>query len=99
MLVVNAGILLGLGAASFSILFAVASSRPDEFGCSTISRGMAIPRLVSSLSWTVGPALGAVLVVSDRFSRRIPGSGLASWTVAGHRFLHPRERSSIAEGR
>ncbi|MGR9355038.1 MFS transporter [Rhizobium leguminosarum] len=79
MLVVNAGILLGLGAASFSILFAVAKGRLDEFGGSTISRGMAILRLVSSLSWTVGPALGAVLVSQTGF----PGVFLGAASLAG----------------
>ncbi|MBY2919791.1 MFS transporter [Rhizobium leguminosarum] len=67
MLIMNAGILFGLGAASFSILFAVAKGRLDEVGGSTVSRGMAILRLVASLSWTIGPALGAVLVSQAGF--------------------------------
>jgi SET family sugar efflux transporter-like MFS transporter len=40
-LVLNAGILFGLGAASFSILFAVAKGRLDLVGGSTVSRGVA----------------------------------------------------------
>lgn len=67
MLIMSAGILFGLGAASFSILFAVAKARLDEVGGSTVSRGMAILRLVASLSWTIGPALGAVLVSQTGF--------------------------------
>jgi MFS transporter, SET family, sugar efflux transporter len=74
MLIINAGILFGLGAASFSILFAVAKGRLDEVGGSTVSRGMAILRLVASLSWTIGPALGAVLVSRTGFSSVFVGA-------------------------
>jgi len=85
MLILNAGILFGLGAASFSILFAVAKSRLDEVGGSTVSRGMAILRLVASLSWTIGPALGAVLVSQTGFPSVFVGAaslaGLALTTV------------------
>jgi len=77
-LVLNAGILFGLGAASFSILFAVAKGRLDQVGGSTVSRGMAILRLVTSLSWTVGPALGAVLVSQRGF----PGVFLGAASLA-----------------
>jgi SET family sugar efflux transporter-like MFS transporter len=74
----NAGILFGLGAASFSILFAVAKGRLDLVGGSTVSRGMAILRLVASLSWTIGPALGAVLVSQKGF----PGVFLGAASLA-----------------
>lgn len=77
-LIVNAGTLLGLGAASFSILFAVAKGRLDKVGGSTVSRGMAILRLVASLSWTIGPALGAVLVSQQGF----PGVFLGATSLA-----------------
>jgi SET family sugar efflux transporter-like MFS transporter len=77
-LVLNAGILFGLGAASFSILFAVAKGRLDLVGGSTVSRGMAILRLVASLSWTIGPALGAVLVSQKGF----PGVFLGAASLA-----------------
>ncbi|MBB3660633.1 SET family sugar efflux transporter-like MFS transporter [Rhizobium sp. BK650] len=66
-LIMSAGILFGFGAASFSILFAVAKHRLDEVGGSTVSRGMAILRLVASLNWTIGPALGAILVSRTGF--------------------------------
>ena len=83
MLVVNAGILFGLGAASFSILFAVAKGRLDQVGGSTVSRGMAILRLVASLSWTIGPALGAVLVSKTGFPGVFLGAAsLASLSLA-----------------
>lgn len=78
-LVLNAGVLFGLGAASFSILFAVAKGRLDQIGGSTVSRGMAILRLVASLSWTIGPALGAVLVSQKGF----PGVFLGAASLAG----------------
>jgi len=78
MLVVNAGMLFGLGAASFSILFAVAKGRLDQLGGSTVSRGMAILRLVTSLSWTIGPALGAILVSQRGF----PGVFLGAASLA-----------------
>jgi SET family sugar efflux transporter-like MFS transporter len=77
-LVLNAGILFGLGAASFSILFAVAKGRLDLVGGSTVSRGMAILRLVASLSWTIGPALGAVIVSQKGF----PGVFLGAASLA-----------------
>lgn len=48
MLIISAGILFGLGAASFSILFAVAKGRLDEVGGATISRnGYPSPRGVA----------------------------------------------------
>ena len=78
MLVVNASILFGLGAASFSILFAVAKGRLDQVGGSTVSRGMAILRLVTSLSWTIGPALGAILISQRGF----PGVFLGAASLA-----------------
>lgn len=62
MLILNAGILFGLGASTFSILFAIAKGHLDQVGGATVSRGMATLRLVASLSWTVGPAVGALLV-------------------------------------
>jgi SET family sugar efflux transporter-like MFS transporter len=83
MLVANAGILFGLGAASFSLLFAVAKGRLDQVGGATVSRGMAILRLVASLSWTIGPALGAVLVSQAGFSGVFLGAAsLAALSLA-----------------
>lgn len=82
-LVVNAGILFGLGAASFSILFAVAKGRLDQVGGSTVSRGMAILRLVTSLSWTIGPAIGAILVSQRGFQGVFLGAAsLAALSLA-----------------
>jgi SET family sugar efflux transporter-like MFS transporter len=51
-----------------------AKGRLDEVGGSTVSRGMAILRLVASLSWTIGPALGAVLVSRTGFSSVFVGA-------------------------
>jgi SET family sugar efflux transporter-like MFS transporter len=78
-LVLSAGILFGLGAASFSILFAVAKGRLDQVGGSTVSRGMAILRLVASLSWTIGPALGALVISKAGF----PGVFVGAASLAG----------------
>lgn len=78
MLILNASILFGLGAASFSILFAIAKGNLDQFAGPTVSRGMAILRLVASLSWTIGPALGAFLVSTTGF----PGVFLGAASLA-----------------
>src|SRR5690606_24230589 len=61
LLILNAGVLLGPSAASFALLFAVAKAHLDQAGGATTARGMALLRLVSSLSWAIGPALGACL--------------------------------------
>jgi MFS transporter, SET family, sugar efflux transporter len=67
LVVLNAGVLFGLSAASFALLFAVAKAHLDQVGGSTVSRGMAALRLIASLSWTIGPALGAILVSARGF--------------------------------
>lgn len=67
LLMLNAGVLLGLSAASFALLFAVAKAHLDQAGDATAARGMALLRLISSLSWAIGPALAAVLVSTNGF--------------------------------
>ncbi len=58
---------LGLGSASFSLLFAIAKGQLDLVGGDTVSRGMAGMRMVSSLAWAIGPAIGAALVAVASF--------------------------------
>ncbi|MEQ1769924.1 MAG: MFS transporter [Devosia sp.] len=54
--------LLGLGSASFSLVFAIAKGHLDQVGGDTVARGMASLRMMSSLAWAIGPAMGAILV-------------------------------------
>lgn len=61
-LFLNAAVLFGIGSASFALLFAMAKRALDDTDDKTISSGMAALRLGNSLSWAVGPALGAVAV-------------------------------------
>jgi len=67
LLVLIAGVLFGLSAASFALLFAVAKAHLDKVGGATVSRGMAVLRLIASLSWTIGPAFGALLISTNGF--------------------------------
>jgi SET family sugar efflux transporter-like MFS transporter len=62
MLLLDAAVLFGLSSASFALLFALAKGYLDRIGGIAVSRGMASLRLTSSLSWAVGPAVGAALV-------------------------------------
>ncbi|MDM9627604.1 MFS transporter [Rhizobium sp. S152] len=76
LLVLNAGVLFGLSAASFALLFAVAKAHLDQIGGSTVLRGMAALRLIASLSWTIGPALGAILIALKGFAGVYFGAAL-----------------------
>jgi len=67
MLVLDAAILFGLSSASYARLFALAKGYLDRAGGLTVSRGMAALRLITSLSWAVGPAMAAALVSSRGF--------------------------------
>jgi SET family sugar efflux transporter-like MFS transporter len=68
MLIVIGFTLFGLGSASFGLLFAIAKGQLDVVGGETVQRGMASMRMISSLAWAIGPALGAVLVAFASFS-------------------------------
>lgn len=59
--------LLGLGTASFALLFAIAKGQLDRADAETSARGMATMRLLSSLGWAIGPAMGAGLVAFGSF--------------------------------
>ncbi|WP_423065764.1 MFS transporter [Devosia sp. CN2-171] len=70
--------LFGLGGASFGLLFAIAKGQLDVVGGETVQRGMASMRMISSLAWAIGPAIGAVLVAFGSFRGVYLGaSGLA----------------------
>jgi SET family sugar efflux transporter-like MFS transporter len=61
-LVVIAAIPVGVGGAAFTLLFALAKRQLDAVDATTAERGVAALRMLSSLGWAIGPALGAVLV-------------------------------------
>jgi SET family sugar efflux transporter-like MFS transporter len=83
MLVLDAAVLSGLSSASYALLFAMAKGYLDLAGAVTVSRGMATLRLLSSLSWAVGPAIGALLVAARGFSSVYVGAAaLASSSLA-----------------
>ncbi|MFK0335379.1 MFS transporter [Rhizobium sp. NPDC090275] len=93
LLILGAGVFFGLSAASFALLFAVAKAQLDQLGEPVVSRGMALLRLVSSLSWTIGPALGAVLIFATGYegvylgAASLAASALAIVTFARMRVL------------
>jgi len=62
MLWLNAAVFLGVSSASFALLFAIARTYLEEANDAVISSGMAALRMGGSLSWAVGPALGAAIV-------------------------------------
>lgn len=62
MLLLNSATLLGISAASFPLLFAIAKSYLNGTDHRVIASGMAALRMATSLSWTVGPALAAAAV-------------------------------------
>jgi SET family sugar efflux transporter-like MFS transporter len=62
MLMVIAFLLLGASNTAYALLFAIAKNHLDGRGAATASRGMAALRMISSLSWAIGPAVGAGLV-------------------------------------
>lgn len=61
-LMLIAFVLFGFGNASYALLFAIAKDDLAGAGSQTESRGMAALRMISSLSWAIGPAIGAGLV-------------------------------------
>jgi SET family sugar efflux transporter-like MFS transporter len=62
MLLVNAFVLFGLASSSQALLFAIARGYLDRIGGDVVHRGMASLRMTISLSWAIGPAVGAALV-------------------------------------
>ncbi len=76
MLLAVAFVLFGLSNASFALLFAMAKGYLDRVGGETVSRGMASLRMTSSLSWAIGPAVGAALVATWSFAGVYAGAAL-----------------------
>lgn len=76
MLIVGAFLLGGLSSASYALLFAMAKGYLDRVGGETVLRGMASLRMTSSVSWAIGPALGAALVALWSFEGVYLGAGL-----------------------
>lgn len=78
MLIAVAVALFGPSSASFALMFAMAKGSLDRVGGETVSRGMASLRVASSLSWAIGPALGAALVAGWSFTGVYVGAALLS---------------------
>ncbi len=76
MLLLVAFVLFGLSSASYALLFAMAKGYLDRIGGETVSRGMASLRMTSSLSWAIGPAMGAGLVSLWSFEGVYAGAAL-----------------------
>jgi len=68
--------LFGPSSASFALMFAMAKGYLDRVGGETVSRGMAALRMTSSLSWAIGPAIGAGLVAGWSFTGVYVGATL-----------------------
>ncbi|MBZ9719202.1 MFS transporter [Mesorhizobium sp. AD1-1] len=61
-LMIVAFLLLGPATASFALICAVAKGGLDQRGSALAAQGMAALRMIASLSWVIGPALGAFLI-------------------------------------
>jgi SET family sugar efflux transporter-like MFS transporter len=59
---------LGMSAAAFPQLFAIAKGHLDHATVATTERGVAMLRALWSVAWAVGPALGAVAIAAWGFS-------------------------------
>lgn len=68
--------LFGPSSASFALMFAMAKGYLDRVGGETVARGMASLRMTSSLSWAIGPAIGAGLVAGWSFTGVYVGATL-----------------------
>jgi SET family sugar efflux transporter-like MFS transporter len=62
LLLLLGGLPLGTSVAAFPLLFALGKGRLDHVNAETAERGIAVMRAIWSMSWAVGPALGALLV-------------------------------------
>ena len=75
-LLLVAFVLFGLSSASFALIFAMAKGYLDRVGGETVLRGMASLRMTASLSWAIGPALGAGLVALWSFEGVFAGAAI-----------------------
>jgi SET family sugar efflux transporter-like MFS transporter len=93
MLSLNSASLLGLSAASFPLLFAIARGYLNGTDDRVIASGMAALRMGASLSWTAGPALAAAVVTLwDLEAVYLAAAtlailALALFVLAGHRVM------------
>jgi MFS transporter, SET family, sugar efflux transporter len=62
LLLLIAGLPLGISLAVFPQLFALAKGHLDRVGPETAERGTAMMRATWSIAWAVGPALGALMI-------------------------------------
>ena len=83
MLIAAAFLLGGLSSASYALLFAMAKGYLDRVGGDTVLRGMASLRMTSSMSWAIGPALGAALVAVWSFEGVYLGAALLGVLALG----------------
>jgi MFS family permease len=98
LLIAVAGVLFGLSAASFALLFAVAKAYLDQLGGTIVSRGMAALRLVASLSWTIGPALGAALVWARGFAGVYLGAAFLRYSTS-HSGVRANEGRTVSSAK
>lgn len=102
MLLVIAFAVFGIANSAFPVLFAIAKGYLDREGGDVPARGMAVLRLASSLSWAIGPALGALFVAYWGFEGVFLGATVLSLvaiaTVLVSR-IAPQPLSSVARPR
>ncbi len=75
-LLLVAFVLFGLSSASFALVFAMAKGYLDQVGGEAVLRGMASLRMTASISWAIGPALGAGLVALWSFEGVFVGAAM-----------------------
>lgn len=63
-----AAVPLGMGAAAFPLIFAVARVQSTEANPLAVARSITLLRASFSLAWGVGPALGAIVVGEDNYN-------------------------------
>lgn len=97
-LVAIALLLIGPSSASFALLFAIAKGYLDRAGGDAPERGMAALRLTSSLSWAIGPAIGAILVAGTTLGSVFAGAAvMAVLGFAVVIFARVRPQSALPE--
>jgi SET family sugar efflux transporter-like MFS transporter len=73
-----AAVPLGMGAAAFPLVFAVAKVQAAKAHTLAAARSVALLRASFSLAWGIGPALGAVVVREDNYNALFWVSALSS---------------------
>lgn len=75
--------LLGLSMPAFPLLFGIAKGHLDGADPAVASAGMAALRMLSSLAWAVGPALGALAVAGWSFPGVFFGAAACGFLALG----------------